>query len=47
MILPKVGVIIGVANKNAVASIQYQEAKTRQFFMTIDVKTLLEARRNA
>ena len=52
MILPKVGVIIGVANINAgfvaiVASIQHQEAKTRQFFTTIDVKTLLAAHRNA
>ena len=41
MILPKVGVIIGVANLNArfvaiVASIQHKEAKIRQFFMTID-----------
>ena len=45
MILPKVGVIIGVANINAgfvaiVASIQHQEAKIRQFFTIIDVKQL-------
>ena len=52
MILPKVGVIIGVANINTgfvaiMASIQHQEAKIRQFIMIIDVKTLLTARRNA
>ena len=52
VILPKVGVIIGVANTNArflaiVASVQHQEAKIRRFFTTIDVKTLLAARRNA
>ena len=52
MILPKVGLIIGVANINAgfvaiVATIQYQEAKIRRFFMTNNVKTLLAAPRNA
>ena len=46
MLLPKVGVIIGVANINVaiMASIQHLEANTRHDF---DVKTLLAARRNA
>ena len=52
VILPKVGMMIGMADINAgfvaiVASIQHQEAKTRNFFTTIDVRTLLAPRRNA